>query len=159
MTSADFLSLLSSIGFPQRYWELCASYPLRPDENVRRGRKEDVFGAFFEVGVTPRRYPDDAFEFEVEQIGEITWSGVFVKQRSGGVELMINGESNGTVVLGSNFAVLAHEVRLQSDPSFVRDQPYPRPEHNGDPIALREIVKQHVCFVRWIKDAIRRHAA
>jgi len=108
------------------------------------------------------RYVSRTFTFEEENIGDFTWSGIFVKQRNG-VELMISGESNDTA-LGSNFAALAYEARRLADPTFVRDPfegpaPYPRPDPNGNVAALREIVKQHVLLVRSIKDALRRWKA
>jgi hypothetical protein len=159
MTETDFLSLLNGVGFPQRYWEMCDRFPVRPIGQANVGRKEDILAAFAEVGVEPRYDSRDrSFEFEKEQIGDFAWSGVFAKQRSG-VELMIGGESK-FATLGSNFAVLAYQAQRLADPTFVRDPfkgaaPYPRPGHNGDPAALREIVKQHVLLVRLIKDALR----
>jgi hypothetical protein len=163
MTQTDFLSLLNDIGFSQRYWELCDRFPLRPTGLSNLGRKEDILAAFAEVGVKPRYHSGDrAFEFEEERIGDFTWAGVFVKQRYV-VELMIGGESKGAG-LGSNFAVLAYDARCLADPTFARDPfkgppLYPRPDHNGDPAALREIVQQHVSLVRYIKDALRRQAS
>jgi hypothetical protein len=163
MTETDFLSLLNGIGFPERYWELCARFPVRPTGQANLGRKEDIFAAFAEVGVRPRYDSRDrSFEFEEERIGDFTWSGVFVKQRDG-IELMIGGESKGAR-LGSNFAVLAYEARRLADPTFARDPctgpaPYPRPAYNGEPAALREIVKEHLSLVRSIKDALRQQTA
>ena len=144
MTETDFLSLLNSIDFSRRYWELCDHFPDRPTGQPNLGRKEDVLAAFAEVGVKPR-YRQRTFEFDNERIGEFTWSGTFVKQHNG-VELVFDGESNGAV-LGSNFAVLAYNAQCLADPTFKRDPfsgppPYPRPAHYGDLGALKEIVKQ-----------------
>jgi hypothetical protein len=160
MTETDFLSLLNGIDFPRRYWELCDRFPVRPTGQANLGRKEDILAAFAEADIKPR-YRDRSFEFEEELISDFTWLGVFVKQRSG-IELMIGGEST-YARIGSNFAVLAYDARRLADPKFERDcfkgpPPYPRPDHNGDPTALREIVKQHVSLVRMIKDVLRRRA-
>ena len=161
MTETDFLWLLNGLDFPQRYWGLCERFPVGLTGQANLGRKEDILAAFAEVGVEPRYDSRDrSFAFEEERIGDFTWSGIFAKRRSG-VELMIGGESKGAR-LGSNFAVLAYEARRLADPTFSRDPfhgpaPYPRPDSNGDPAALREIVKRHVSLVRSIKDALRRH--
>ena len=42
---------------------------------------------------------------------------------------------------------------------FSGPPPCPRPCHNGDPAALKEIVKEFVVLVRLIKDAIRRSSS
>jgi hypothetical protein len=164
MTQIEFFSLLNSVDFPRRYWELCDRYPLRPDEIGRAGKKDDVLAAFARAGVAPRYDPRDrSFRVEDEQIGDMVWSGLFVKQRSGGLELMISAVS-ASAKLGSNFARLAYEPKFLVDPSFTRSPftgppPYPRPAHNGDAAALAGIVTEFVALVRLIKDAVRRQTA
>jgi hypothetical protein len=66
--------------------------------------------------------------------------------------------------VGSNFAVLAYDAKRLADPSFERHRfagppPYPRPDHNGDPDALKAIVKEFVVLVCEIKEAIRAREA
>jgi hypothetical protein len=159
MTPTDFLTLLNGIDFPRRYWELCARFKLDSSVVGFTGRKEDILAAFREMGIIPEynsRF--GTFICEEEQIGDFSWSAVFCKQRHG-LELVISGESKESR-LGSNFAVLAYDAKRLADPMFERDQfsgppPYPRPDHNGDPAALREIVKEFVRLVRRMKDAIR----
>jgi hypothetical protein len=165
MTKLDFLSLLNSIDFPRHYWDLCDRFPFAPNGNASSGRKKDILAAFAEMGIIPRYYSrgNPCFTFEEEQIGGFIWHGAFVEQRHGGVELCFTGKS-GESVVGSNFAVMAYDAKRFADPTFQRDKfkgppPYPRPVHNGDPIALREIVKAHVALVREIKLAIKRKEA
>jgi hypothetical protein len=163
MTDQEFLSLLNTIEFPRRYWELCDRFPIDPSVVGHTGRKEDILTAFAEMGVTPKytsKYR--TFECEEEQIGDFLWRGVFMQQRHG-LELSFGGGSNGKGV-GSNFAVMAYDAKQLADPSFKRDRfsgppPYPRPDHNGDPEALKTIVKEFVVLVRAIKDAIRARIA
>jgi hypothetical protein len=157
ITEREFLELLNSIEFPRLYWELCERFPVRPSGVANQGRKEEILAAFREMGIVPR-YDSRTFTVEEEKIGDLTWSGVFVKQ-SHGLELMIQGMSETTSV-GSNFAVLAYDAKKLADPSFEGDQfsrppPYPRPDHNGDPVALKAIVKEFVKLVRLIKDKLR----
>ena len=102
---------------------------------------------------------DRLFTCEEERIGDFVWHGAFCKQRKSGVELMFSGRSR-DAHLGSNFAVLAYDAKRLADPTFKRERftgppPYPRPAYNGDPVALKEIVKEFVGLVRLIKDAIR----
>jgi hypothetical protein len=162
MTETDFLSLLNSVDFPRRYWDLCDRFPARPTGRANLGRREDILAAFAAAGVQSRfDSRDRSFEFEGERIGEFIWSGVFAKKTCG-LELMIFGESKDAVI-GSNFAVLAYDAKRLADPMFERSPvkgppPYPRPDHNGDPSALQEIVLQHVAFVRLIKEALRRRS-
>jgi hypothetical protein len=159
MIDQEFLSLLNAIDFPRRYWELCDRFPIDPSVAGHTGRKEDILAAFAEMGVTPK-YTSKfrTFECEEEQIGDFLWRGVFTQQRHG-LELSFGGESNG-VPVGSNFAVMAYNAKQMADPSYKRDPfsgppPYPRPNHNGVPEALKAIVKEFVILVRAIKDAIR----
>ena len=165
MQKDEFLRLLNSIDFSEHYWALCERFPLRPGSSIPlRGKKEDVIDAFHEVGVTARYDSRDrSFLVEEETIGDLTWHALFVKQRSGGVELMIGGEG-GSEYIGSNFAVLAYEAKQQSDSMFKRDPfkgppPYPRPHYNNDQEVLRALVKEFIALVRLIKAALRRHAA
>ena len=159
MTDVDFLSLLNGIEFPRLYWELCEKFPIRPDVVGYSGRKEDILAAFREMGIVPRYDSRDrSFVCEEEKIGDFVWHGLFCKQRHG-LELMFGGETK-DAHLGSNFAVLAYDARQLADPTFQRNPfsgppPYPRPVHNGDPAALKQIVKEFVVLVRLIKDAIR----
>jgi hypothetical protein len=159
MTEQDFLSLLNTIDFPRRYWELCDRFPIDSSVVGHTGRKGDILAAFAEMGVTPKYISKyRAFECEEEQIGEFLWRGVFTQQRHG-LELSFGGGSKGKGV-GSNFAVMAYDAKQLADPSFKRDRfsgppPYPRPDHNGNPEALKKIVKEFVVLVRAIKDAIR----
>jgi hypothetical protein len=156
MTEPEFLALLNSIDFPRLYWELCDRFPVRAGTDSR-GRKEDVVTAFREIGIIPR-CDRQTFTIEEENIGDFVWSGVFVMQRHG-LDLRFEGAA-GSQYLGSNFAVLAYDAKKLADPAFERDRfcgppPYPRPDHNGDPAALKEIVKQFVELVRLIKNKLR----
>lgn len=163
MLPHEFLSLLNTIEFPRRYWELCDRFPIDPSVVGHTGRKEDILAAFAEMGVTPKYLSKyRAFECEEEQIADFLWRGVFTQQRHG-LELSFGGGANGKGV-GSNFAVMAYDAKQLADPSFKRDQftgppPYPRPNHNGDTEALKTIVKEFVVLVRAIKDAIRARKA
>ena len=163
MTDQDILSLLNTIDFPRRYWELCDRFPIDASVIGHTGRKEDILAAFAEMGIAPTYNSKfRTFACEEEQIGYFVWRGVFTKQRSG-LELSFGGGLNG-VGVGSNFAVMAYDAKQLADPSFKRDQfsgppPYPRPDHNGDPEALKVIVKEFVILVRAIKDAIRSRQA
>jgi hypothetical protein len=157
ITEREFLELLNSIEFPRLYWELCERFPVRPGGVANQGLKEEILAGFREMGIDPC-CDSRTYTVEEERIGDLTWSGVFVKQRHG-VELMIEGISE-TAVLGSNFAVLAYDAKKLADPSFERDRfsgppPYPRPDHNGDPVALKAIVKEFVKLARLIKDKLR----
>jgi hypothetical protein len=161
MTERAFLSLLNRIDFPRRYWEVCDRIRFGTSGQANLGRKEDILAAFAEAGVKARYDSRDrSFKFEEEVIGDLTWSGLFVKQRHG-VELMISGTSTDARV-GSNFAVLAYNAKRLADPAFERSPfgggppPYPRPDPGGDAAAMREVVKQHVDLVRMIKDELRR---
>jgi hypothetical protein len=161
MTELEFLTLLNAIEFPRLYWELCERFPIEPAIVGFSGRKEDILTAFQEMGVTPNCDSQGrslACVCEEEQIGDVVWSGVFCKQRHG-LELSFGGESEGEY-LGSNFAVLAYNAKKLADPAFERNpfsgpSPYPRPDHNGDPAALKAIVKEFVVLVRRIKEALR----
>jgi hypothetical protein len=157
MTETEFLTLLNTIDFPRRYWELCDRHPLDPSVVGYSGRKEDILAAFRDMGITPR-YRDRTYTCEEEQIGGFLWSAHFCKQRSG-LELLFDGESKGACI-GNNFAGLAYDAMKLADPSFERDRfsgppPYPRPAHNGDPATLKAIIREFVTLVRLIKDAIR----
>lgn len=158
MTDNEFLSLLNEIGFPDRYWSLCERFPVDLSIKGKAGTKKDIVAAFREVDVIPECPEANAYFCEREVIGGMEWSATFCKQRSG-LELMIDGESKDGCV-GSNFAVLAYEAKQLADPLFKRDPfkgppPYPRPDHNGDAAALKEIIKEFVLIVRSIKSAIR----
>ena len=163
MTKPELLRLLNAIEFPRRYWELCDRFPIRPVSVGQAGRKEDILQAFQDLGIKPcYDSRDRSFSCEKEQIGSSVWWGVFCKQRSG-VELLFCGKFENTPI-GSNFAVLSYDARRLADSSFERSQfsdppPYPRPNHNGDPAALKAIVKEFVFLVRMIKDAIRSKTA
>jgi hypothetical protein len=88
MTGSEFLSLLNSIDFPRRYWELCDRFPIRPAIVGHSGRSKDILAAFREMGIAPRSDSRDrSFVCEEEQIGDYLWSGVFCKQ-SNGLELL-----------------------------------------------------------------------
>jgi hypothetical protein len=159
MTDLEFLSLLNTIDFSTRYWELCDRFPIDPSEDYRTGSKVDILAAFAEMDVSPK-YSSTfrTFECEEEQIGDFLWFGVFTQQRHG-VELFFGGRTNDKRV-GSSFAVMAYKARQLGDSTFKRDRfsgppPYPRPNHNFDPEALRAIVKEFIVLVRKIKDAIR----
>jgi hypothetical protein len=72
---------------------------------------------------------------------------------------MFAGESPDGAI-GSNFAVLAYDAKRLADPTFARSAfsgppPYPRPDHNGNPAALKAIVKKFVRLVRDVKAALR----
>lgn len=158
MTETELLALLNEIGFPDRYWALCDRFPVDPSATGNSGKKKDIVSAFTDVDVVPEFPANNAYVCERENIAGIEWTGTFCKQRSG-LELMIDGESEDCRV-GSNFAVLAYDAKQLADSSFKRDPfkgppPYPRPDHNGDPAALKEIVKEFVLMLRSIKAAIR----
>lgn len=159
MTESEFLSLLNSIEFPRRYWDLCTRFPVEPSVTGQAGRKEDIIAAFREMGITPRYDSRDrSFECEQEKIGDLVWSGVFCKQRNG-LELLFAGKGDHGYV-GSNFAVLAYNAKKLADPTFERNPfsgppPYPRPDHNGDPAHLKTIVHEFVLLVRLIKNNLR----
>jgi hypothetical protein len=160
MTDREFLSLLNSIDFPRRYWELCNRYPIRAHSSRESGWREAIFAAFQEMGVVPKYDSrDHSFACEEEQIGHYVWSGLFCKTRRSGLDLMFSGQS-GESHIGSNFAVLAYDAKRLADPTFERDRfagppPYPRPADNGDLGELKEVVKEFVILVRLIKNAIR----
>jgi hypothetical protein len=164
MTDQDFLSLLNSIDFPRRYWELCECFPIRAEGKRESGWKETIISAFREMDVVPEYDPrDHSFACEEERIGDHVWQGLFCKTRKSGLEMSFGGESKDGHV-GSNFAVLAYDAKRLADPTFKLEQfsgppPYPRPAWNGDPVALKEIVKEFVILVRLIKDSIRRKEA
>jgi hypothetical protein len=160
MTDQDFLSLLNSIDFPRRYWELCDRYPIRGISMQGSGWKEAILAAFREMGVVPKYDSRDrSFACEEERIGDYVWSGLFCKTRKSGLELMFSGQS-GDSHLGSNLAVLAYDAKRLADPTFTRDRftgppPYPRPADNHDLVELKMVVKEFVVLVRLIKDALR----
>jgi hypothetical protein len=160
MTDQDFLSLLNSIDFPRRYWELCDRFPIRAISMRESGWKEAILAAFREMGIVPQYDASDRlFTCEEEKIGDFVWHGAFCKTRKSGLELMFSGES-GNAHLGSNFAVLAYDAKRLADPTFERDRftgppPYPRPADNHDLVELKEVVKEFVVLVRMVKDAIR----
>jgi len=161
MTDQDFLSLLNSIDFPRRYWELCDRFPIRAIRPQKSGWKEAILAAFGEMAIVPEYYPEDRlFTCEDEQIGDFVWHGALCKTRQSGIELMFGGQSRDRH-LGSNLAVLAYDAKRLADPTFERNPfsgppPYPRPADNNDPVELKEVVKEFVVLVRLIKDAIRR---
>src|SRR5262245_29305273 len=95
MSDQELLSLLNTIDFPRRYWELCDRFPLDPSVVGHTGRKKDILAAFAEMGITPK-YTSKfrTFECEEEQIGGYVWRGVFIQQRHG-LELSFWGRSNG----------------------------------------------------------------
>src|SRR5579862_1742601 len=105
MNDSEFLSLLDTIDFPRRYWDLCERFPIEPAIRRNSGHKEEILAAFAEMGVTPRYDSRDrSLVCEEEQIGDFVWSGVFCKQRNG-LELIFCGKSK-DLRIGSNFAVL-----------------------------------------------------
>jgi hypothetical protein len=160
---SDFLLLLASINFSRRYWDLCERFPSKSITSASAGRKDDIVAAFTSMGITPRydsRGP--SFTFEEEKIGGFLWVSTFVKQGRS-AELIFFGKYNGSTI-GSNFAVMAYDSKRFADPSFQLDRfngppRYPRPVHNGDRLAICEIVKEHVLLTREIKGAIRRRDA
>jgi hypothetical protein len=160
MNVHEFLGVLNSMDFTTRYWDLCDRFPFKPDSDSLRGTKKDVLIALTEAGATPRYCSADrSYRVDEEQIGDLLWWGLFVKQRSG-LELLIVGEGSGQRA-GGNFAVLAYEARRHADPTFSRDRfkgppPYPRPVH-GNPEDLRRIATEFVRLLRLIKTALRMH--
>lgn len=160
MRNEEFLSLLNTVDFPRRYWELCERHPIRACRSLESGWKEAIFVAFHEMGVVPKYDSRDrSFACEEEWIGDYLWSGLFCKMRKSGLELILSGRS-GDSRLGSNFAVLAYDAKRLADPTFARDRfagppPYPRPADNGDLGELKEVVTEFVILVRLVKDAIR----
>jgi hypothetical protein len=160
MNQQEFLALLNSVEFTDRYWLLCDRFPFKPGSDFFRGTKKDVIAALEEIGASPKYCKiDRSYRVGEERIGEFLWWGLFVKQRSGGLELMVVGES-GDERVGGNFAVLAYEAKRFADPTFSRDRfkgppPYPRPHYNGNTDELRAIAKEFVHLFSAVKDAVR----
>ena len=157
MTTDDFLRVLLSIDFPEKYWSLCDRYSSSPT-NTYTGQKAEVLAAFRALGIEPRYDGRDrSYVVEAEKIDEIEWSALFAKQRHS-QELMISGVGPSGRV-GSNFATLAYDAKLLSDPGFSRSpfsgpRPYPRPQV-ADAAALVGLVQEFVVLVHEIKAALR----
>jgi hypothetical protein len=160
MNNEIFLHKLNSINFSERYWALCERYPLVWSDNYGKGTKKDVLIALEEAGAKVVYHSvDRSYEIEPELIADYLWSGLFVKQKSGGLELVVSGKRESERV-GSNFAVLAYDAKQASDPNFERSSfggppPYPRPFYNGDPVLLKSIAKEFVFLYREIKIALK----
>ncbi len=162
MTDEDFYKILNSFSFTDKYWALCDKYPSSGELIYSyKGTKKDVLEALKEAGAEVKYHSvDRSYVIDPEIIGGYEWSGNFVKQRSGGLELMITGRNAEANYVGSNFAVLAYKAKQFEDPSFERGPfggppPYPRPDYNGDPSTLKMIAKDFVCLYREIKDNLR----
>jgi len=155
MDQSELLGALNAVSFSERYWDLCDRFPFVTSEPPVRARQEDVLKALHDLAVAvdyDKR--DRSYLVERDRIDNVTWWGVFVLPRSGGVEMLLASDTG----LGSNFAVLANCSRQLADPSFARVPPYPRPEINGDLSALKRIVAEFVTLLRLAKDGLRASA-
>jgi hypothetical protein len=154
ITQEELLRSLNAIDYPRRYWEFSDRYPSIPYA-LNPGRKEDIAAAFKEIGVKPKLVERVCYEVESEEIGGEVWSGEMVK-KSNWLEFRFGNSLIGSDHVGGELTSLAYEAAQLANPSFQRDPPYPRPEHNGDPETIKQLVKDYVAWVRILKDVVRK---
>lgn len=154
MNDDRLAKILNSIGFAERYYDLCDRYPIqlgRPPGGTKADIIDVLEASDVEIEYDKR---DRSYRLEPKRIGGVEWSGLIVKQRGGGIELMLNGRSvdNPKDNLGDNFAALSRQILEARGEEFTRKPPYPRPAYNGDSTKLKEITAEFVSFYR---DCIR----
>jgi len=161
MTTEDLLRTLLTIGFPEKYWELCERYSSAATSSYA-GQKAEVLALFRALEVEPRYDARDrSYELPAEKIGELEWTATFAKQRTS-QEFLISGVGP-NVRVGSNFAVLAYEAKRLASPTFSRSPfsgppPYPRPQA-ADSAALAGLIREFVALAQDINAALRASAA
>jgi hypothetical protein len=148
MNRAEFLQKLNSCGFAERYYRLCADFPVKPSGGATtKGKKEEVL-SLFEASRQPVKYNGKfrMYELILPKVGETEFAASLFFQRHG-LEFTFGFKAPDDEY-GTNLAVLSSELKKTFDPGFSITPPYPRPDHNGDIESLGKIIEQFSSLVR-----------